>query len=62
MKAVIEIELEFAGEYISETDDDLVAETIINSLDSFWSIGEDEHGDSRLDVLAKSVMCSIEES
>jgi len=62
MKAIIEIELEFAGDYIPETDNDLIAESILNSLDSIWFIGEDEHGDSCLDVLAKSAMCSIEKS
>jgi len=59
MKAIIEIELEVAGEYNPETDNELIVDAILDSLDSMWFIGEDEHGDSRLDVISKSASCTI---
>jgi len=60
MKAIIEIELETAGKYKPETDNELIVDAILDSLDSMWFIGEDDHGDSRLDIISKSATCRLE--
>ena len=53
MKAVVEIELEIAGEYL-KSDNEAIEMAICDSIDSIWFIDED-----RLDILARSVSCKI---
>ena len=53
MKAVVEIELEIAGEYL-KTDNEAIEMAILDSIDSIWFVDED-----RLDVMARSVSCKI---
>ena len=57
MKAVIEIELEIAGEYDKKIHDEMITDAILLSLDSMWFVDEDN--DDGIDVISKSATCKL---
>ena len=57
MKAVIEIELEIAGEYDKKIHDEMITDAILLSLDSMWFVDEDNN--DGIDVISKSATCKL---
>ena len=57
MKAIIEIELEVAGEYDKKIHDEMIIDEILTSLPSMWFV--DAENDDGIDVLSKSVTCRL---
>ena len=57
MKAIIEIDLEIAGEYDKKIHDEMIIDAVLSSLHSMWFVDEDN--DDGIDVISKSATCKL---